>query len=149
MHLNPYLSFNGQCEEAFNFYAQCLGGKIVAMLPFGDSPGCEDMPAEWRNKIMHARLMLENHVLMASDNPPGYQEEPKGISVSLHFDDPEEAERIYNALSDNGTIQMPLQETFWATRFGMFVDRFGIPWMVNCEKPNWNAGSEASQKAVA
>lgn len=69
MQLNPYLSFNGQCEAAFKFYA-CLGGEIVAMLPFGDSPGCEGMPAEWRNKIMRARLVVGDKVLMASDSPP-------------------------------------------------------------------------------
>ena len=133
MQLNPYLFFNGQCEAAFKFYEQCLGGKIVAMLPHAGTPTEEHVPAEWRNKIMHARLIVGDQVLMASDAPPDHYEKPKGFSVSIQLKDPAEAERIFNALAENGTVQMPLEQTFWAKRFGMCVDRFGIPWMVNCD----------------
>ena len=94
------------------------------------------MPAEWGKKILHARLVIGDTYLMASDAPPDRYEKPKGFSVSLVLTDPAEAERIFNALAKDGTIQMPLEPTFWAARFGMLVDRFGIPWMINCEQPS-------------
>jgi PhnB protein len=134
MQLNPYLSFNGKCEEAFKFYERCLGGKIVAMMTYGGSPMEGHTPPEWRNKIMHARLTVGDEVLMGSDAPPDRYEGAKGISVTLGIDKPADAERIFHALAQNGTVQMPIQETFWATRFGMLVDQFGTPWMINCEK---------------
>jgi PhnB protein len=134
MELNPYLFFNGQCEAAFKFYEQCLGGKIVAMLTHGETPMAEHVSPEWQGKIVHARLAVGDRVLMGSDAPPEYYEEPKGFSISLSIDDPAEAERIFNALAENGRVQMALEETFWAVRFGMVVDRFGTPWMINCEK---------------
>ena len=84
---------------------------------------------------MHARLVVGDKVLMGSDAPPEHYEGPKGFSVSLTINDLADAERIFHALAENGTVRMPLQETFWAVRFGMLVDRFGIPWMVNCERP--------------
>lgn len=133
MQLNPYLSFNGQCEIAFKFYEQCLGGKIGVMLNYGSSPMAEQTPLEWHDKIMHVRLTVGDQVLMGSDSMPEYYEETKGMSVSLNTNDPAEAERIFQAMAENGTVRMALQETFWAARFGMLVDQFGIPWMVNCE----------------
>ena len=135
MHLNPYLTFNGQCEAAFKFYERCLGGKIEMMLTHKDAPTAEQVPAEWRTKIMHARLAVGDQVLMGSDGPPGRHEAPKGFSVSLGIDDPADAERIFHALADKGTVQMPIQKTFWALKFGTLVDQFGIPWMINCEGP--------------
>ena len=134
MELNPYLTFNGQCEAAFKFYEKVFGGKIEAMMTFGSSPMAEQTPPEWRNKIMHARMTVGDQVLMASDAPPDRHEAMKGIMVTLGIDDPGEAERIFRALSERATIQMPIQKTFWAERFGMLVDKFGTPWMVNCEK---------------
>ena len=135
MQLNPYLMFNGQCETAFRFYEQCLGGKIEAMLTYGGSPMTEHVPPEWRDKIMHASLMVDGKILMGSDSMPEQYEETKGSSVSVSMDDPTEAERIFQALAEGGTVQMPLQETFWAVRFGMLTDQFGIPWMINCDQP--------------
>jgi PhnB protein len=135
MQLNPYLLFNGQCEAAFKFYAKVLGGKIDAMMPHKGSPAESHVPAEWRDKILHARMTIGDQVLMASDAPPGRFEKPQGFSVSLNISDPAEAERVFNELSKDGKVQMPFAETFWALRFGMAVDRFGIPWMVNCKKP--------------
>jgi PhnB protein len=132
MQLNPYLTFNGQCEAAFKFYEQCLGGKIEEMIPFGKTPAAEHVPPEWRDKIMHARLTVGDEALMGSDAPPDRYEEPKGFSVALQIKDPGGAERIFHALAENGTVRMPIQQTFWAVRFGMLVDRFGMPWMVNC-----------------
>jgi PhnB protein len=134
MQLNPYLTFNGNCEAAFRFYEKCLGGKIEAMMPHEGTPAEGHVPAEWRKKIMHARMTIGDEVLMASDAPPGHYEPMKGFSVSLQISEPTEAERVFHALAENGTVQMPIQETFWAQRFGMLVDRFGTPWMINCDK---------------
>ena len=135
MQLHPYLLFNGRCEEAFRFYAECLSGRIEAMIPHAGSPAEQHVPPEWRSKILHARLSVGEQVLMASDAPPGRFEKPQGFSVSINVTDPAEAGRIFRALAENGTITMPMEQTFWAARFGMCVDRFGIPWMVNCEQP--------------
>lgn len=131
--LNPYLMFNGQCKSALKFYEQCLGAKIETMMTYGESPMAEETPPESRNNIMHAHFTVNNQDLMASDCPPEQYEQPKGFSVLLGTDNPTEAERLFHALAENGTVQMPLQETFWAARFGMVVDQFGIPWMINCE----------------
>lgn len=134
MQLNPYLSFNGQCEAAFKFYERCLDGKIVAMMTYEGSPMEGQTPPKWRKKIMHARLMVGDEVLMGSDAPPERYEAAKGFSVTLGIENPADAERIFQALAQNGSVQMPIQETFWATRFGMLIDQFGTPWMINCEK---------------
>jgi len=132
--VNAYLVFNGECEAAFKFYEKCLGGKIEMAMTHGDSPMSEQVPAEWRNKIMHTRMTVGNTVLMGSDAPPNHYEEPKGFSLSVGAKDPAEAERMFAELAAGGKVQMPLQQTFWAVKFGMLVDRFGIPWMINCEQ---------------
>jgi PhnB protein len=135
MQLSPYLNFNGQCEAAFKFYERVLGGKIEAMITYAGTPAEEHAPPELRNKILHARLIVGGDALMGSDAPPNRHEAPKGFSVSLQIDEPADAERIFHALAENGIVQLPIQQTFWAERFGMLVDQFGIPWMVNCGKP--------------
>jgi PhnB protein len=132
--ISPYLVFDGRCEEAFKFYERCLGGKIEATFTFGDSPMADKAPADWRNKIMHARMTVGNTVLMGSDAPPDRYEEPKSFYMSVGAKDPAEAERMFNELAEGGKVQMPLERTFWAAKFGMLVDRFGIPWMINCEQ---------------
>jgi PhnB protein len=134
MLLNPYLHYNGQCEAAFTFYEKCLGGKIAFKITYGESPMAAQTPSEFRGKIMHIRLIVGDKILMGSDAPAGRYEEPQGFSVSLGIETPEEAERIFKALSEKGKVIMPMEETFWAHRFGMMVDQFGIPWMINCEK---------------
>ena len=134
MQLSPFLGFNGQCEAAFKFYERCLRGKIVTMLTYAGTPVADQVPPEWRNKILHASLMVGGEVLMGCDAPLGRYDEPKGFSVTLGLKDPAEAERIFNALAEKGTVSMPLQQTFWAARFGMLVDQFRIPWMINCEQ---------------
>jgi PhnB protein len=136
MQLNPYLNFKGQCEEAFKFYEQVLGGKIEAMMRFAESPMADHVPAEQRNAIIHARLSVGDQLLMGSDAPPEHFSEPHGFAVSLSIDQPAEAERVFHALADGGSVEMPIQETFWAQRFGMLRDRFGTPWMINCERPD-------------
>ena len=132
MQLNPHLTFNGQCEKAFKFYQQCLGGNIQTMMTHGDSPMADQVPSEWREKIIHATLIVGETALGGGDAPPDRYEKPGGFSVTIQLEDPVEGERIFRALSESGTVTMPLQQTFWAARFGMMVDRFGIPWMVNC-----------------
>ncbi len=134
MELNPYLNFDGQCEAAFRFYERCLGGKIVTMMNHEDSPIADQVPASWGKRIMHARLTVGESVLMGSDFPPEHHEQPQGFAVSLQIKQPAEAERVFRELAEGGTIRMPIQQTFWAVRFGMLVDRFGIPWMINCEQ---------------
>jgi PhnB protein len=134
MRVNAYLYYDGDCEAAFKFYEAAIGGKIIAMMPYEGSPGEPDAPAQWRQKIMHGRLEIAGNVLMGSDAPPGRFLPQQGFSVSLNIDDPAEAERVYAALSEGGSVHMALQETFWAERFAMFADKFGIPWMINCEK---------------
>jgi PhnB protein len=134
MQVNPYLSFNGNCEEAFKFYEQRLGGKIDGMFKYAGSPMEKDVPPEWRNKVLHARLKIGDKVLMGSDTPPDRYETTKGFSMSIETSDAAEADRLFQTLGENGTVTMPIQKTFWAARFGMLVDRFGIPWMVNCEQ---------------
>jgi PhnB protein len=135
MQLNAYLFFRGECEEAFKFYARCLGGKMI-MMRYGESPAAKQVPSDWQNKIIHARLTVGDQVLMGSDAVPDRFRTPQGFAVSIGLSDPKEAERIFKALSEKGDVHMPIQETFWAHRFGMVTDRFGTPWMVNCEKPS-------------
>jgi PhnB protein len=135
MPVNPYLFFNGQCEAAFKFYAQCLGGKIISMMTVADTPVKDQTPPDRQGTIIHARMMIGDSVLMASDAPPERYQPPAGFSVTLMVDDPKEAERVFGELAEGGTVQMAIAETFWALRFGMLVDRFSIPWMINCEKP--------------
>lgn len=135
MRLNPYLSFEGNCKEAFQFYAKTLGTEIVMMMTYADTPMAAQATPEVREKIAHAQLRVGEVVLMGSDSPHGSYTKPQGFHVTLGIDAPAEAERIFNVLAEQGSVQMPLAETFWAWRFGMLVDRFGIPWMVNCEKP--------------
>jgi PhnB protein len=134
MKLNPYLTFDGKCQEAMKFYETVFGGTIEAIMTYEGTPAEEHVPPEWRKKIMHACLKVGDMRLMASDAPPGRREPMKGISVTLVMNDVAEAERIYGALSADGKVEMPLQQTFWAERFGMFVDRFGTPWMINCDR---------------
>lgn len=133
MKLNPYLNFDGNCEEAFQLYAKVLGGKIGAMVTFAEAPAEARAKPEWRDKIMHARMSFGDNVLMASDAPPEHYQPMQGLFVSLNVDTPEEAERIWQAFAEGARINMPLQPTFWAQRFGMLTDRFGTPWMINCE----------------
>jgi len=132
MRWNPYLTFNGQCEAAFRFYERCLGGKITFRMTYGDSPMAGQTPAEWHEKILHATFEREGQVLAGVDVMPVSYQTPQGFSVSLNLADAAEAERIFTALAEGGMVQMPLEETFWAKRFGLVTDRFGTPWMINC-----------------
>lgn len=133
MRLNPHLSFDGQCEAALRFYAKCLGGKIHMMLTYGDSPMAAQTPPAWAGKILHASLMLGDQVITGADAMEGYQR-PQGFSLIIETDDAIEAERIFSTLAETGAVRIPLQETFWALRFGEVIDQFGTPWTINCGK---------------
>jgi PhnB protein len=134
MQVTPYLFFAGNCETAFKFYEKVLGGKILMTMTFGDMPGCAEMPADTKTKVAHTRMQLGDKLLMGSDAPHGRYEKPAGFHVNIGVNDPAEADRLFAALSEKGAVTMPIQETFWAARFGMLVDQFGTPWMINCEK---------------
>jgi PhnB protein len=132
MKIHAYLMFDGQCEAAFTYYAELFGGQLE-MMRYADSPEEMENPAEYRQRVMHVCLTVGDQLLMASDNLPQYPYEGiKGCSVSLQVDNVPEAERLYAALSAGGSVQMELQATFWAARFAMLTDRFGVSWMINC-----------------
>lgn len=131
--VNTYLVFDGACEEALSFYAKLLGGDIEGVHRHRGTPAEDFVPDEWKDKIMHASLKVGDYRIMASDAPPDRFERPQGFSVQLSITDAVEGQRIFNALAEGGSITMPYEKTFWATRFGMVVDRFGIPWMINCD----------------
>ncbi len=135
MEMHAYLNFKGECETAFQFYEKTLGGKIEAIFRFGGTPMVDQAPPGWADKVMHASMTVGGQVLMGSDAPPGQYEAPKGTSLSLNTADVAEAERVFGQLSEGGTVTLPLQETFWAARFGMLTDKFGVPWMINCGQP--------------
>jgi PhnB protein len=133
MQLNPYLSFKGDCEAAFTFYEQCLGGQLGSIFRYAGTSLADQVPAGWQDKVMHGSVTLGGQVLMGADVAPEGYEAPRGFSLSLQIESTAEAERVFHELAMDGTVNMPLQKTFWAERFGMVVDRFGIPWLINCE----------------
>ena len=135
MRADPYLNFKGQCGEAFSLYERVLGGTIVGKMSFAESPMADQIPAEQRDWLIHARLVAGDVVLMGSDAPPDKYRAAAGTYISLQVETPSEADRIFGALAEGGRVEMPIQETFWARRFGSCADRFGILWMVNCDKP--------------
>jgi PhnB protein len=128
------LTFNGECDAAFTLYQRCLGGTVTFRLTWGDSPMADQAPAEWRAKILHATLTVGGTTLSGGDVLPGQYERPQGFQLQLNVDDAGAAERIFTQLADGGRVTVPLQQTFWALRFGAVVDRFGIPWGINCEE---------------
>jgi PhnB protein len=141
VQINAYLSFKGDCEAAFTFYEQCLGGHLGAIFRYAGTPFAGDVPADWSAKVMHGNLTLGDQVLMGADITPDRYEEPKGFSLSIHIKSTADAERIFHELARDGRVVVPLEKTFWAARFGMLVDRFGIPWMINCEEPDQPPGA--------
>jgi PhnB protein len=134
MSLSVHLTYNGQCEAAFRFYESCLKGKIALMLKYGDSPMAPDVPDEWHDKIVHANLLVGEQTIAGADVLPNQYEAPRGFFVLLDIADPSTAESVFQTLAEKGTVRMPLQKTFWAERFGVLIDQFGIPWEINCAK---------------
>ena len=133
MSFNPYLYFDGQCEEAFRFYERCLGGKITFMMTWDGSPMASLAPPGLAKKILHVGLASGDGMLEGCDAMPGQYKKPQSFCVMLRPKNAAEAERIFNALAEEGTVEIAIAETFWAQRFGKVVDRFGIPWLINCE----------------
>lgn len=136
MQLTTYLFFRDEAKAAFEFYASCLDGKIVEQVSFADMPDEPDMPDEAKDLMANICLQVGDSMVMASDCPPGMPFDPmQGCAVAISADDAAHAEHMFAALCEGGQITMPLEETSWALRFGMLTDRFGIHWMVNCDKP--------------
>lgn len=138
MQVSPYLFFEGNCEQAFAFYAELMNGRITELHRFKDMPaeasvsddGCGEGVAMDPQAIMHMQLELAGQVLMGSD---GASETPQGFALALSLDSLEEAERVFSGLAEGGEVKMPLDATFWAERFALVVDRFAIPWMIMYE----------------
>jgi PhnB protein len=130
--LCAYLSYNANCAEAMAFYAKVLDAKVEALITYAQMPGGDPVPPEHADRIMHAHLVHPDFALMAGDTPPGVPFEGiKGAMLALTYPGADEARRIFAALAEGGSVQMPLGETFWAEAFGMVTDRFGTPWGIN------------------
>ena len=132
MQFIAYLDFDGQCREAFDFYARVFNGRITLRMTYGESPMASEMPPETHERVMHSQLESGGAILMGADGPP--HGPPGRGCVNIVVDTPAEAEHVFTGLSDGANVQMPLHETFWAHRFGMLTDRYGKGWMVNCMK---------------
>lgn len=136
MRLNKYLNFGGNCAQAFRFYEQHLGAKILNIMTMGQMPpGGPPVPAEMKDSVMHARLAIGETAIMGSDVPGGRFQPIRSAYLSLSLDSDAEAERIYGLLADGGEVYMAMAETFFATRFGQLRDKFGVLWMIIHEKP--------------
>ncbi|HEY1614482.1 MAG TPA: VOC family protein [Rhizomicrobium sp.] len=135
MKINPYLNFNGNCGDAFRHYAEILGGEDLRIMTFRDAPPGMPIADSDKDFVMHARFQVGDVTIMGSDVPGGRYNKPQGFAVNIGTETPEEADRVFAALAEGGTVGMPIAETFWAKRFGMVTDKFGTHWMVNCERP--------------
>ncbi len=141
MKINPYLIFNGDCKAAFTFYAQSLQGQIEAMMTFGETPAGEHMPKDLHNLIIHTRLLVGDQVLMGSDTTPDRPvDDMSGCSISLNVDSIAEAERVFAALSEGGSVQMPLDATFWAARLAC--------WWTVLACHGWSTAKRISEHAL-
>jgi len=135
MNLNPCIGlfFNGQCEEALHFYERCMDAKIEFVMRWGESPMAQDAPPDWKDKVLHARFVIGGIAFTGGDALPGTYQSPQGFSILLSLYDTDETQRLFDALAANGTVRIPLQESFWARRFGEVKDQFGISWTLNLE----------------
>ena len=134
-NINPYLIFSGTCHKAMEFYKKCLGGELHTM-SYAEAPDVKDLPKESKDWLIHARLQIKSLVLMASDERPGFPvKQGDNFFISIDCENVEEVEKLFKALSEKGQPILPPQETFFAVRFGMLTDQFGIKWMLNLEKP--------------
>jgi PhnB protein len=132
MQLITYVTFAGNCEEALNFYKEALGGEILQVSHMGD--GQMEVAESLKDKVMHARLKIGENVLYMSDTfDPAAVKQGNNVSLSLEIEDTAKLETLFNKLSAGGSVKMPLEDTFWGARFGMFTDKFGIHWMMNCQ----------------
>ena len=132
MRLNVYLNFLGQCEEALGVYQAALGGEISAMVKVAGTPAEPHYPADMKNNVLHGCLTLDTMDIMASDCPPSMYVKPANTAICINLDDENKAERLFKELSKDGAVLMPFEQTFFAKKYGMFTDRFGVSWMVHC-----------------
>jgi len=135
MKLDIYLNYGGNCEQAFRFYEQELGGRITMMMRHGEQPNAANVPVDWKNAILHARIEFGKTVLMGADIPPDRFQPMRSAYLTLTLDSAEQAERLYALLADGGQIFMKMEETFFASRFAMLRDKFGTSWMLLHERP--------------
>src|SRR4051812_31139055 len=131
--LSAYVGFKGDCEAAFKCYEEVLGAEPGLLFRYADSPVAEVVPEDWGSKIMHGSVRIGGKLLEGADVPPERYEKPKGFSLTLNISNAREAERVFETLGHGGEVLYQIAKTFWSERFGMVVDRFGIPWMINCE----------------
>jgi PhnB protein len=132
MIITPLLWFRGDCKDAFALYERAFGGAVVTLLTYAEAKQ-DAVPPDWREKVAHATLRIGDQLLMGGDPLPEQYQAMQGVQLTIGITDPAEADRVFAALAEDGTVNMPLQETFWARRFGAVVDRFGISWLINCE----------------
>ncbi|MFT4114654.1 VOC family protein [Silvibacterium sp.] len=141
MRLHVHLTFPGNCEEAFRFYERVLGGTLSFLIRYGDSPAAVGAPAEFKDKVLHANIDVQNDALSGADSWESHAARPaNNFTLALEYSEVAEIERVFAALAEGGTVTLPLQQTFWTTHFGMLTDRYGVPWMLNCTV----AGSQAN-----
>jgi PhnB protein len=134
--LDSYLFFNGNCAEAMRFYEKTIGGQMISMLTYGQSPDPAQCGPDAKDRIMHAHLLIDGRNLMASDTPPGQpMPAPSGFALSLNYPSADAARKVFDALAAGGKVTMPMAKTFWIESFGMLTDRFGTPWMVGGGEP--------------
>lgn len=132
MQFSVHLTFDGRCREAMEFYCEVTNGRILSTTTFSETPAGQDVSDDWQRKILHATMSLGDMVVAAADVPPEQYQSSQGFYLFLDIENPDDASRAFARLSEGGDVRMPIQETFWATRFGVVVDRYGIPWEVNC-----------------
>lgn len=130
MKLYTYLNYGGNCRQAFEFYVTHLGATIISIATHGASPAAANVPAEWRDAVLHARMQIGGTIVMGADVPPDRFQPMRSAYLTLLIDSAEEAERIYALLAEDGQIFMPMEQTFFARRFAMLRDRFGTSWML-------------------
>jgi PhnB protein len=135
VQLQTYLNYGGNCEEAFRFYESHLGGRITMLMRHGEQPNPQSVPADWKNAVLHARISLGGTELLGADIPRDRFQPIRSAYLSLTLDSDGEADRVFGLLSDGGEVFMPMQETFFASRFAMLRDRFGTSWMLLHPKP--------------
>lgn len=144
MQISPHLIYDGQCREAFVAYQNILGGKLATLMTFGESPIAASVDRKWHSRIVHATLVLEGAELNGADVLPHDYRRPQGFSVILSLGDVERARGIFVALAEGGQVNMPFQSTFWSPGFGVVVDRFFVPWEINCA--HGGSGTHTSPK---
>ena len=135
MQLHTYLNYGGNCEEAFRFYETHLGGRITMLMRHGEQPDASQVPPGWSNAVLHASMDLGGTVLTGADIPPDRFQPIRSAYLSLTFDSDRETERVFPLLADGGQVFMPMEKTFFASRFGMLRDRFGTSWMLLHPRP--------------